>query len=88
MKMKVKFNSAAIKSFLLEHGEKFALGGAALMFAWLGYGALSRETLPADKGHERLAAAAQSAQSHVADSKFEPTTLQLQLYGMLESVSF
>ena len=77
MKMKVKFNTAAIKNFLLEHGEKIALGGAVLVFVWLGYAALRRETLPVDKGPDRLAAAAQAAQTHVANSTFNPQALQL-----------
>ena len=45
MKVKMKFDLAAIKAWMLAHGEKLAFAAIVLAFAMLTWGAVKREVL-------------------------------------------
>jgi hypothetical protein len=71
MKVKMKFDLAAIKDWLLEHGEKVALGIVALVFVMFTWYAISRETLSAANAPEALKTKAASVKDHVSKSVFK-----------------
>ena len=67
MKVKLRFDSQAVKEFCLDHVEKFLFGGVILVFLAFVLGAVERETL--DFGPEKLANEAQDAKRHLDEPR-------------------
>ncbi|MBI3837714.1 MAG: hypothetical protein HY288_07245 [Planctomycetia bacterium] len=78
-KVKVKFDLAAIKKWLLEHGEKLAFGGAILVFLIFTWSAVSREVLEPSKQPQQLQQKAADVGAHVTRSPWEEKTAGIQI---------
>ncbi len=72
MKVKMKFDLAAIKEWFLAHGEKVFFGAIVLAFAMFTWGAVKREVLDAAKDPETLKAKAAEIRTHVQQSQWDP----------------
>jgi hypothetical protein len=69
-KPSISLDKEAIQAFFLNHGEKLALGVVGLVFLWIAYGAITRDTyekVPAD-----LDQLASRTRSHVTDPQRQP----------------
>ena len=71
MKLKVKFDLGSIKAWLLEHGEKLALGLVAVVFLMFTWSAITREVLPDANQPDKLQQVAREVQNHVRDSTWD-----------------
>ncbi len=71
MKVKVKFDLASIKAWLLEHGEKLALGLVAIVFLMFTWTAITREVLDDTKQPDRLQQVASEVRNHVQNSTWD-----------------
>jgi len=79
MKAKMKLDLGSIKNWLLAHGEKVAFAVVALVFVMFVYSALQRETVSADFEPTRLGELAGSVETHLNNSKWDPSREQLQV---------
>lgn len=71
MKVKMKLDVGSIKKWLLEHGEKAALGIVAVVFLLFTVSAARREVLDAKYQPEQLKSIADGASAHVQEAKWD-----------------
>ena len=71
MKVKVKFDTAALKKWVFAHGEKVAFGAMALVFLLFTYSALRHEVLSEKNQPDRLKKLSADVNAHVSNSAWD-----------------
>ncbi len=84
MKVKMKFDLASIKGWLLAHGEKVALGVVGMVFLLFVYSAMQRETLEEQYAPEKMQQLAATVGEHVRNSKWDPDREKLKVVSYAE----
>ncbi len=84
MKVKMKLDVASIKNWMLEHGEKLALGIVGIVVLLLTYSAIQREVLDAEKQPDKLQELARSVDDHVRNSLWDAKREDLQVVNYAE----
>ena len=84
MKVKAKLDLDSIKNWLLEHGEKLALGIVAVVVLLFTYFAIQREVLDASKQPDNLLELAQAVNEHVTASRWDAQREGVQLVDYTE----
>ncbi len=84
MKVKASLDLASLKNWLLEHGEKLALGVVAVVVLLFTYFAIQREVLDASKQPDNLRELARTVNEHVTASRWDAQREGLQLVDYTE----
>ena len=79
MKAKVKLDMTAIKAWVLGHGEKLAFGIVLVVFLLFTVSAARREVLDPTKDPDKLRQAADAVRRHVAGSKWDEKSQNIQI---------
>ncbi len=79
MKVKVKFDVAALKKWVFAHGEKVAFGAMALVFLLFTYSALRHEVLSEKNQPDRLKKLSADVNAHVSNSAWDQKREGVQL---------
>ncbi len=79
MKVKMNFDPASIKSWLLAHGEKVALAVVGIVFCLFVYSTLGQESLDDKYEPEKLTSLAGSVEQHLTSSQWDAGREQLKV---------